>query len=245
HQEAAESPALGVGQDVAVLEVEPLAQAGVGERREREVLAVADGPEERQLRVETPARGLAELRKEEPRLALAPDGGREERHERDERDVPHPERRVGPVEELVEVRGAGAEVEGPVGRVAVARREDALLHAVDAFAKPFHLLAREAVVGGAAGLPLGHDGPLRHPRVSARRGGQGQPESNRGTSAWAEQSRSQVSQKSSSDKGVYAISRLFGRARFIARRHAQHVAQERQLTGDTKDGGPRLPRGEG
>src|SRR2546427_251636 len=92
---------------------------------------------------------------------------------------------------------------------------------------------------------LDGDGPLGHLRLGDRRGAKGQQESRRGTSESTEESRAQVSQKSSSDKGVYAISRLFGRATFIARRHAQHVAQERQRTGDTKDGGPRLSRGEG
>src|SRR5205814_10616406 len=122
------------------------AQAGVDELRVRQYLAVVDGPEERQLRVEAAARGLAELREQETRLALAQDGGGEERHERDERDVPHPERRVGPVQELVEVRGGGAEMEGPVGGVALTRGEDALLHVVDALAEALHSLAHDAVV---------------------------------------------------------------------------------------------------
>src|SRR5437899_2223751 len=78
-------------------------------------------------------------------LALAADGSREERHERDERDVLHPEGGAGAVDEVLEVGVAGAEVEGPRRRIVLAGGEHAALDLVDALAQPVHALAADAV----------------------------------------------------------------------------------------------------
>ena len=242
-------------------------------------------------------------------MPLAADRGGEDRQERNERDLAHPERGVRAVDELVEVGGGGAEVHRPVGRIVLARREHALLDAIDALADPFHALAGQAVVRRAPSLalvhdararlhvvldalsrqliltvieddaplrdriarvsveldPIGHqsrgalrelhvaggdeqivrpdlleligddrdvaarcsdrDRPLRHLRRRRRRRGGEQHEPRRGAHHSTAQSRPQVSQKASSDKEVYAISRLFDGARLITRRDAEHVAQ--------------------
>jgi len=122
------------------------APLGVEQRRDGRVLAVVDGPEERRLRVEALVARVSELRKEEPRLALAADGRREERKERNERNVLHPERGAGAVEVVVQVGRGAVEVKRPGGRVVLTRREHALANAVDALAEPLHRLAGDVVV---------------------------------------------------------------------------------------------------
>src|SRR5207247_11297258 len=136
HEEAAESPALLVGQDVAILQVEALTEVRIEDRRDQRVLAVVDDPEERKLRVGALGRRVAEFREEESGLPLAADRGREDRQERNERDLAHPERGVRAVDELVEGGGGGAERHRPVGRIAPARREPAFLDEIHALAAP-------------------------------------------------------------------------------------------------------------
>src|SRR5206468_12631391 len=123
HEEATEPPPLVGGQELAVLGVETLTEARIEQRADRRVLAVVDGPEARELAVCPFARRVAELRKEEPGLPLAADGGGEKRKVGNERHGAHPERGVRPVDELVEVGGSRAEVHRPVGRIVLARRE--------------------------------------------------------------------------------------------------------------------------
>jgi hypothetical protein len=129
------------------------APLAVEERRDGRVPAVVDRPEEWRLRVEALAARVPDLREQEPGLPLAADGRREERKERNERDVLHPERGAGTVEVVVEVGGGAIEVERPRGRVVLARREHALANAVDALAQPLHRLARDVVV--RLGLRIG------------------------------------------------------------------------------------------
>src|SRR5207244_12048896 len=80
--------------------------------------------------------------------ALASDRRSKEREERDQRDVLGPEGGVRPVDQLVEIRGARAEAEGPRGRpVVLARREDPAAHAVDLLPHALQALAPDPAQG--------------------------------------------------------------------------------------------------
>src|SRR5205085_17472 len=106
-------------------------------------------------------RRVAEFREEESGLPLAADRRGEDRQKRNEWNLADPERGVRAIDELVEVDGGRAEVHRPIGRIVLARREDALLDAIDTLAEPFHALAGHPVVGRAAGLTLVHDAGAR------------------------------------------------------------------------------------
>jgi hypothetical protein len=90
-------------------------------------------------------------------LAFAPDGGGEEREEGDQRDVLHPERRVGPVDEVLEVGVGRAELDRPRRRIVLAGREHAALDVVHALAQAVHALAADPIVRCHPGLGLVHD----------------------------------------------------------------------------------------
>src|SRR5262249_54815445 len=154
HEEARGAASLLLRQDVAILEIESFAEVRVHDRRKEQILAVVDGPEERRLRVGALARRVAELREQESGLALATDGGGEDRDERNQWEIADPERRAGAVDELVEIGRAVAEAYGPVRRIGVAGREHTLLDAIDALPQPLHALAADSVIGRTLGRRL-------------------------------------------------------------------------------------------
>src|SRR5207302_10827597 len=85
HEKPVELASLVLRDDVPIFGRSPDAPLLVGGEGCGGVLAVRDRPEERDLREESLPGGGAELRGEKPRLALAPDGRREEGKVRDDR----------------------------------------------------------------------------------------------------------------------------------------------------------------
>ena len=94
-EEAAGAAAGALGHDVAVVALDPHAPPGIGVEGHGQILAVADRPEEGNLEERALGARVADLGIQEAGLPLAPEGRAEEGHERDQRDVPHPERGAG------------------------------------------------------------------------------------------------------------------------------------------------------
>ena len=156
-EEAAGAAAGALGHDVAVLALDPHAPPGVGVEGHGQILAVADRPEEGDLEERALGARVADLGIQEARLPLAPDGRAEERKERDDRDVPHPERSAGAVEGVVEIGRRGAELERPDRIVALAGGERPAADLVDALADALHPLAGEVIVGRRRGRAVVDD----------------------------------------------------------------------------------------
>ncbi len=87
-------------------------------------------------------------------MAVLAEARREEGDERDQRDLPDPERRVGPPHVVVQVGRGRAEADRPRRGLVLARREDAAGDAVGLVPEPLHAVPAEEEVGLRGGLRL-------------------------------------------------------------------------------------------
>ena len=90
-------------------------------------------------------------------MAVLAQARREEGDERDEGDLPDPERGVGPPQVVVEVGGGRPEADGPRRGLVLARREDPAGDAIGLVPEPLHAVPAEEEVRLGGALRLVHD----------------------------------------------------------------------------------------